>query len=165
MTEDRQRTRLYAAEDLVARILDRSAEHPIVEVAGSRVTLPVERRFGDTDGVQRYVDALLDLEWVRRRWARASVPIAVRARRGAGRAHYEWAGAVMAVPESETGGSWALRELVVLHEVAHHLGPADEASHGPTFAGRLLDLVDGIIGPEVSLLLRVAFADEGVRVG
>jgi putative metallohydrolase (TIGR04338 family) len=162
---DTQRIRLYAAEDLVARLLDRSTDHPVVEVAGSHLTLPAERRFGDIAAVQRYVDAVLDLDWVRRRWPRAELPMRVRQRRGARRAHYQWLGFVLAVPAPEDGGRWALRELVILHEIAHHLGPIDDPTHGPAFAGRLLDLVEEIIGPEVALLLRVSFADEGVSVG
>jgi putative metallohydrolase (TIGR04338 family) len=162
---DTQRVRLYAAEDLVARILDRSVDHPVIEVAGSRLTLPAERRFGDIVAVQRYVDAVLGLDWVRNRWPRAEFPVRVRERRGASRAHYQWLGFVLAVPPPGEGGRWALRELVVLHEIAHHLGPVEEPAHGPAFAGRLLELVGEIIGPEVALLLRVSFADEGVTVG
>lgn len=165
MEPDAQRSRLYAVEDLVARILDRAAEHPVVEVAGSHLTLPVERRFGDIAAVQRYVDAVLALGWVRDRWPRAALPVIVRERRGAARAHYQWAGSVLAVPTPENGGRWALREMVVLHELAHHLGPADEPGHGPAFAGRMLGLVEEIIGPEVALLLRVTFSDAGVTVG
>ncbi len=74
MTLDDQRSRVYAAEDLAARILDRSAEHPVLEVAGSRITLPVERRFGDVAAVQRYADAVLDLDWVRVRWPTGGPP-------------------------------------------------------------------------------------------
>ena len=165
MTLDDQRSRVYAAEDLAARILDRSAEHPVLEVAGSRITLPVERRFGDVAAVQRYADAVLDLDWVRVRWPRADHRLRVRERRGASRAHYEREAGVLAVPAPEAGGRWALRELVILHEIAHHLGDSDEPAHGPAFAGRLVELVDEIIGPEVALLLRVSFADEGVVLG
>ncbi len=57
---------------------------------------------------------------VRRRWP-AAEPLAVRARRGTTAAHYEYDGdlATIAVPDRHT--TWALRELVVLHEIAHHL--------------------------------------------
>lgn len=165
METDAQRSRLYAAEDLVARILDRATDHPVIEVAGSHLTLPVERRFGDIPAVQRYADAVLALTWVRHRWPRAACPVMVRERQGASRAHYQWAGSVLAVPAPADGGRWALRELVILHELAHHLGPVEDPGHGPAFAGRMLDLVEGIIGPEVALLLRVNFSDTGVTVG
>lgn len=156
---------MYEAEHLVQRIFDRAADHPAVEVAGSTVVLPPERKFGDLAGVQRFVDAVLQLPWVSARWPRAGVPVAVRARAGTSRAHYERPGAVIAVPV-ERPGRWALRELVVLHELAHHLAPDDsEVDHGPEFTGRLVELVGGTVGPEAALLLRVTYGDVGVRVG
>lgn len=162
---DRQRSRVYEAENLVHRLLDRSAEHPVVEIAGSRLTLPPERRFGDITAVQTYVDRVLALTWVRRAWPRATGPVRVRERAGASRAHYERTGATIAVPTHRTGGGWALRELVVLHELAHHLAPDDEVAHGGAFVSRLLDLVDGVVGPEAALLLRITMHDTGVRIG
>ncbi|GGL93446.1 TIGR04338 family metallohydrolase [Nakamurella endophytica] len=160
---DRWRSRVYEAQHLVGRIFDRSAGFPVVEVAGSRVTVPVERHFGDVAGVQRYVDGVLQLNWVTVRWPRAGLPVRVRERRGQQRAHYEWASATIAVP---VAGRWALRELVLLHEIAHHLGdPPPEPPHGPGFTGRFVELVDGVVGPEAGLLLRVTLADQGVPVG
>ncbi len=166
-----QRQAVYAAEELVGRILDRSATTPVVEVAGSRLTLPPERHFADLDAVQRYVDAVLGLEWVRRRWpAAASRPVTVRERRGMTKAHYEHESATIAVPIRGRQARWALRELVVLHEIAHHLGAegsggGHDIGHGSTFAARLVELVDGVVGSEVALLLRVTFADVGVSMG
>jgi putative metallohydrolase (TIGR04338 family) len=166
MTTDTQRGRVYDAEALVRRIFDRSAEYPIVDVAGSHVTLPPERKFATLESVQRYVDAVLALNWVGARWPRASVPIAVRARAGQTRAHYERLTGVVAVPLHHGGQAWALRELVVLHEVAHHLADdADEPAHGADFAGRMVDLVGGIVGDEAAFLLRVTLLDSGAAVG
>lgn len=169
---DRQRAAVYAAEEQVGRILARAAEFPVVEIAGSHLAVPAERRFGDVASVQHYVDRVLGLNWVRETWPRAAArPLRVRARRGAAKAHYEPAGAadaVVALPVA--GDGWAMRELVVLHELAHHLGCADaeqgdDLTHGPAFTGRLLALVEGIIGAEATLLLRVALADQGVQPG
>ncbi|WP_420123423.1 TIGR04338 family metallohydrolase [Nakamurella sp.] len=162
---DRQRSRVYEAENLVHRLLDRSVDHPVVEIAGSRLTLPPERRFADIASVQTYLDRVLGLDWIRRSWPRAADPVRVRERAGGARAHYERAGATIAVPTHRTGGGWALRELVVLHELAHHLAPDDEVPHGGPFVGRLLDLVDGVVGPEAALLLRITMLDTGVRIG
>ena len=61
---DRQRARVYDAENLVHRIFDRSADFPVIEVAGSRLTLPVERHFATIESVQTYVDAVLALATV-----------------------------------------------------------------------------------------------------
>lgn len=162
---DSQRGKVYGAEHLVHRIFDRSADYPLVEIAGSRLTLPPERRFGSIESVQSYVDRVLALNWVRVSWPRAGVPVRVRERAGTTQAHYERTGAIMAVPGFRSGSGWALRELVILHELAHHLADAREPAHGGRFVDRLLTLVDGVIGAEAALLLRVTLLDCGVRIG
>lgn len=166
MSMDGQRSRVYDAEALVRRIFDRSADYPVVDVAGSHVTLPPERKFAALDSVQRYVDAVLALTWVRARWPRASIAITVRARAGQTRAHYERLPAVIAVPLHQGGHAWALRELVLLHEIAHHLADdADEPAHGADFTGRLVELVGSIVGEEAAFLLRVTLLESGAVVG
>ncbi|MFI8971598.1 TIGR04338 family metallohydrolase [Nocardia asteroides] len=165
---DSQRAKVYDAEQLVRGVFDRAQEfgHRTVEVYGSQLTLPVERRFASVESVQTYVDRVLALNWVRAQWDRAGVPVRVRARAGAAAAHYEPAEAVLAVPLHTGATAWALRELVILHELAHHLAPVpDEAAHGPEFCTRYAELVDGVIGPEAALLIRASFAGCGVRFG
>jgi putative metallohydrolase (TIGR04338 family) len=115
--------------------------------------------------VQTYVEKVLALNWVRSGWPRAAVPVTVRERAGATQAHYERAGAVIAVPGHRSGTGWALRELVILHELAHHLADGDDPTHGGAFVDRLLALVDGVIGPEAMLLMRITMLDNGVRIG
>lgn len=151
------------------RMFDRAEEFGArtVELHGSHLTLPIERKFASVGSVQEYVDRVLALNWVRARWVRAEAPLTVRARAGAAAAHYETGRGVLAVPLHTGGTAWALRELVILHELAHHLEPpgADYAPHGPQFCTRYLELVDGIIGPEAALLLRATLHDCGARVG
>ncbi|WP_405178805.1 TIGR04338 family metallohydrolase [Nocardia sp. NBC_01377] len=166
---DTQRAKVYDAERLVRAMFDRADESGsrTVEIHGSGITLPIERRFASVESVQVYADKVLALNWIRAQWDRASFPIRVRSRAGAAAAHYEAAGAVLAVPLHTGGTAWALRELVVLHELAHHLEPAAVAlaSHGPEFCTRYVELVDGVIGPEAALVLRTALLGCGVRFG
>lgn len=162
---DYQRSRVYEGEHLIHRIFDRSVDYPVVEVAGSRLTLPVERKFAAIEDVQRYVDKVLALEWVRQDWKRAEVPVIVAERRGHKQAEYLRFASVMAVPAHQSRSSWALRELVILHELAHHLADDIEIAHGPSFVDRLITLFGGIIGPEAAFLTRVTMLDVGVRVG
>jgi putative metallohydrolase (TIGR04338 family) len=158
---DPQRARVYEAEGVLARMIDRRDDFPIAAAFGSRVAVPDDRKFGDIDSVQRYVDAVLALGWVHRSApARAALPVRVRARGGATKAEYEFATHTIAVPPHRVGGRWAMRELVVLHEVAHHL--ADEPGHGPGFVGTFLQLVEELIGAEAGFLLRSALQDVGV---
>jgi putative metallohydrolase (TIGR04338 family) len=154
---DTQRAKVYAAEEFVRTLFDRAAEHGnrVVDFFGTQLTLPPEGRFATAAAVQRYVDDVLAHVGTDR-------PLTVRARRGATAAHYERGddGATIAVPDSRT--SWALRELVVLHEIAHHLSDA-EPPHGPEFVATFCELADAVMGPEVAHILRVVYAKEGVR--
>jgi putative metallohydrolase (TIGR04338 family) len=87
------------------------------------------------------------------------VPVRVRARAGATKAEYEALTNTIAVPNHRVGGGWAMRELVVLHELAHHL--ASSTDHGPRFVTMLVTLVEELVGPEAGFLLRSALVDAG----
>jgi len=132
----------------VRTLFDRVYEHGngTVEFFGANITLPPEARFASVDSV---------------RWP-AAEPLTVRGRRGVTAAHYEYDGnlATIAVPDRRT--TWALRELVVLHEIAHHVCRAEPA-HGPEFVATFCELTDAVMGPEVGHVLRVVYAKEGVR--
>ena len=145
-------------------MFDRAAEHgsPAIEFFGTQLTLPPEGRFGSVASVQRYVDDVLALPAVRQKWPEVS-PLRVRARRAATAAHYEThdGAGVIAVPDRDTA-DWAMRELVVLHEVAHHLCRAQPA-HGAEFVATMCRLTELVMGPELGHVLRVVYAKEGVR--
>lgn len=159
---DSRRGRVYSAEQQVARLLDRAADGAsTVDFFGSTLTLPVERRFADLASVRRWVDAVLALPEVRARWADAPA-CGVRARRGVSRAHYEPPGTI-AVPQA---GRWAMRELVLCHELAHHLtfhaaAGAHDPGHGRAFVDTYVSLVGLVIGAEVALLLRAGLDQAG----
>ena len=162
---DAQRAGVYAAEQFVRTLFDRAAEHTSrsVDFFGESITLPPEARFASVESVQRYVDEVLSLPAVAAIRCGAG-PLMVRARRSTTAAHYEKAGAVavIAVPE-RTGGAWAMRELVVLHEVAHHLCDPAAAAHGPGFVATFCSLATAVMGPEAGHVLRVVYAKQGVK--
>ena len=157
-TADPQRALVYEAEQTLATMIDRRLDFPVVSAFGSRVTLPDDRKFGDLDSVQRYLDAVLALDWVA-----SPRPVRVRARAGATKAEYEFATSMIAVPPHRVGGRWAMRELVILHELAHHLSQA--ADHGPAFTTSFLELVTELVGAEAGFLLRSGWLAAGVAVG
>ena len=154
---DTQRAKVYAAEEFVRTLFDRAAErgNHVVDFFGAQLTLPPEGRFATVAAVQGYVDDVLA-------HVGAGRPLTVRPRRGVTAAHYERDGdsATIAVPDRRS--SWALRELVVLHEIAHHLCDA-EPPHGAEFVATFCDLAATVMGPEVAHVLRVVYAKEGVR--
>ena len=161
-SRDVQRTRVYAAEQFVRTLFDRAGQHSrrAIDFFGEQITLPPEGRFASVESVQRYVDEVLSLPAVTQQWpGRAGVR--VRARKAASAAHYENSGdvAVIAVPARE---QWALRELVVLHEIAHHLCGGGGPAHGPRFVATFCALAEAVMGPEAGHVLRVVYAKEGV---
>ncbi|WNG82285.1 TIGR04338 family metallohydrolase [Mycobacterium sp. ITM-2016-00316] len=155
---DSQRVKVYAAEEFVRTLFDRVAQHGngSIDFFGTALTLPPEARFASVESVRRYVDDVLAMPAVRERWPGAG-QLAVRARRGQTAAHYE--SGTIAVPAGDS--TWALREMVVLHEIAHHLaGPG--APHGREFVGAMTELAGWVMGPEVQHVLRVIYSKEGV---
>jgi len=161
---DTQRAKVYAAEEFVRTLFDRAAErgNRVVDFFGTQLTLPPEGRFASAQSVQRYIDDVLAHPAVRAHWPAAGA-LTVRTRRGTSAAHYEFSddlGATIAVPDRRS--TWALRELVMLHEVAHHLSNA-EPPHGPEFVATFCELAEVVMGPEVGHVLRVVYAKEGVR--
>lgn len=150
-TRDSQRSAVYAAEGLVRSLLDTQHDIPTTRLAGSTVTIPQERRWADLQSLQEYV-------------SRLAPGVRVREREGQDKAHYERATATIAVPTRRTrtrSTPWAMRQLVVLHEIAHHRAPG---GHGPEFCAAFLDLVGQEMGPEAEFLLRVTYLESGVRI-
>lgn len=140
---DSQRQRVYDAEEFLANIYDRvAAAGNMVNIMGVSLTLPPEAKFASIASVQHYCDQVTDMLGVAR--------VQVRSRRGDTKAHY--CRGEIAAPDR--GDRWAMRELVVLHELAHHVtGPAHR--HSPIFVGVLTDLLSRVMGPEVGLALRL----------
>lgn len=139
--------RLYEAEDSLLFMLD----HPgPVQFLGSSLTLPVERRFGDLDGVRRYLS-----EVRRREWGHPDVPAPkVRLRKGHTRA--TWEAGTIALPDGTGARGWAMREVVVLHEYAHHVTwhQKQVTGHGDAFQSIYVDLIGNAVGPEAAFVLQ-----------
>ncbi|HEX2616636.1 MAG TPA: TIGR04338 family metallohydrolase [Flavobacteriales bacterium] len=150
---DTQRERVYQAEFRL-RDLFATAErigNPTVELDGIRLTLPPEARFASVESMQSYCDRVTTMV--------AASPVRVRERKGDAHAHY--AGGEIAVPTF--GTRWAMREVVVLHELAHHLAIGER--HGPGFVATFNDLLARVMGPEVGLAYRILCTHEGVKEG
>jgi len=171
---------VYAAEDLFAGWLDQARDDPGTPLriaVGATVTSfepETEPRFTDPSHVQEFVDRVrAHLLAAGSRYLdstgldRATVPVAVRARRGHTRAHYEYdelpARGVIAIPPREVGGAWSLRAAVVLHELAHHL--AGPVGHGPAFRTTFLRLLEDIGMPVLADLLHTAYRLHGLDTG
>ncbi len=175
--DDPDRRSTYAAEDLVAAWLD--AVDPDTGEVGAglgpdgrttRVFVPeAEPRFGDPADVGTFVDHVM--ERLRRRAkelgtgyrGRESAPVDVVAFPGWTKATYR--DGTVFLPRRETGGAWALRGLVVLHELAHHLNTGDGAiidAHGEGFRRTFVQLLGDIGWSEISAMLGAAYEEIGL---
>ncbi len=160
-TADFGRASLYAAESQVGRLMDTFPALKPVTLFGSEIVFPVEQKFSDLQDLTHYISEVLQKSSVVERFGIHPAP-AVRERRGQTKAHYDYNARTIAVPMQST---WALRELVVLHELAHYLVHCTVPSaqpHGAEFASAFHFLVQELLGTEVAWLLSVAFTDAGV---
>ena len=154
---------MYAAEDQWSSVLDRGGS---VDFFGSRLDVTAQRRFGDIDSIRRYVEAVLALPAIASRYPRVGA-VVVRERAGQSRAHYEAHTSTIAIPMKST---WAARESVILHEVAHHLVGSTKQStstrhqwHGVSFRQAMCLLAQVVLGAEAALLLRAGYEEAGLR--
>lgn len=150
---DSQISKIYSAEQRLSQIYDRVVEsgNPVVDLDGITLTLPPEAKFASIESIQRYCDQVTSMM--------DTYPVRVRERRGEKSAHYECPN-VIAVPDVK----WALRELVVLHELSHHIAGL-HCAHGPVFADTFIELAGQVMGPEAGLALRVLYDHAGAEVG
>lgn len=163
---DRQRARVYRAEDAWAARLDTARRGaPLATVGGSAVLLPAEVRFGSLAAASSYAEAVLSRPAVLALAGRIPPPD-LRPRRGQRSAHWEPPG-VIALPVPRHGEPWALRESVLLHELAHHVGETTglTAGHRAPYPALLLAIVQAVLGEEAAFALRVAYGEEDVEVG
>jgi putative metallohydrolase (TIGR04338 family) len=163
---DAQRSRVYRAEDDWAARLDAARQGAaLASVGGSNLLLPSELRFGTLVAAATYADHVLGLpEVVAVAGALASPEL--RPRRGQRAAHWEVPG-VIALPVPPHGEPWALRESVLLHELAHHVGETTgrTTGHRAPFPAMVLLLVQAALGEEAAFALRVAYGESDVEVG
>lgn len=160
MIRDSQKERLYETERLLRSIYDSSVEHrnPQVTIEGVRLTLPPEGKYADIASLQTYCDKVCDL------MGAPHVRVEEhRLKAGRANAFYQSFGRRLVVPNGRN--RWALRELVVLHELAHHLTPLSYAAHGPEFVANYITLLERAMGPEAGLACRLVYAANGVKEG
>ncbi len=169
----------YAAEDLVADWLDAvSPSSGEVHVTlrhpghnGRVIYRPeTEPRFGHPREAEAFVSHVMNrLQAQAREFGsnyrrREQRPVRVQQGRGIIKATYQ--NDVIFLPARERGGAWALRGLVVLHELAHHLNTGVNGtiidSHGEGFRTTLLQLTEDIGWVEIARMLRDAFRESGL---
>ena len=142
---DSQRQKLYAAE---------------------RWTRVRSKMFKDLRGVRKYTKRVLKHKWFKQRWPHI-VYINVRKIRCDSNAHGWYAGGgVVAIQIPKA--MWAMKEVVVLHEIAHGIteyefGVNKTAWHGREFAKIFASLVQHYMGTEAGQELRTSYRKHRVK--
>jgi putative metallohydrolase (TIGR04338 family) len=144
----------YDAEHALTFVLSNGGTY---EFFGSKLTLPVEAKFGRIEDIERYIARVydhLDLP---------GDPPKVKEKYGNRTAHYSPLTKTISIPRQT---EWAMRETVVLHELAHHLTPDDTVNggHGDRFCSCLVWLITRCIAPEAGLILSAEYGERGVHV-
>jgi putative metallohydrolase (TIGR04338 family) len=158
--KDVDRVKVYRAEQQVASALSTSSGN--FDFFGSKLYVQPETTFEAIEQIQCYVETVLSN--YSKRTDRQIVGVKVRQRKGNQEAHYEFDTKTIAIP---TTANWAMRELVILHEVAHHITwqtSSRVAAHGAEFLQTYLELVAAELSAETNLLLRAAFDAQGLRI-
>lgn len=109
--------RIYEAEYVLQKTFDRYWEGTEIIIHGVPVVLPRERKFVHVSEVQQYVQDFLRDPGVIKKYGLLP-QVKVRDRKGERAAHYDTVRNEIAIP---CQAAWACRELVVLHELAHHV--------------------------------------------
>lgn len=154
---DSQKSKVYASEHRLQAAIDMADQTGVrtFEACGSTFEIPVEYKFKSVEDVQHYCDRALATIG----FDGPTVKV-VNAHANQSKAHH--IAGTIALPDRAVE-SWAWREVVVLHELAHYIAPAG-TQHGPDFCGVLIRLVTDIIGPEMGFLLRLTYLENGVKV-
>lgn len=146
---DSDRAKVYSAEQSVRDILDCVGQ--TVRLHGSTIAVPMERKFGNIESIQTYVDQVL---------SHIGKPcgITVRKRKGNMAAHYETRSNVIAIPDT----SFGRRESTVLHEVSHALSCGE--GHNEVFRTKHVELVKAVMGFEAAFILQSAYFQVGLNL-
>lgn len=147
---DTQRQKVYNAQSVLI-------EKDLTSVIGARIlhSAPKVKSTGNVTitACQAYVDNIAGRAWFQRRWGTRRFTMLHKVH---GQANYGGDGRITLPP-------WARNEVIILHEMAHSLIPADAAWHGPEFASILLFLVERVLGKDAKAMLLAEFRTRRVR--
>lgn len=145
---DTQTSRVYGSERELRRWLE--VQNP-----------PVEARFPDIPSAQRYVDDVLARPWPEYHGVSGS-KVTVVGRHSVGTAHY-WSSRIElpVVGHDVDDRRWALREIVLLHEIAHHFVGVEQG-HNANWVMAMLLLTSQHMGMDIAKRLFRIYSEKGV---
>ena len=161
---DRNANKVYQVEFALRDILDVCSEgdNTYRGIAGMQLTMPVEYKFGEFDHIQRYANAVIRDYNGRHDTQHKKVRVVEGRKSLHKKAYYTHGMGRITLPQRDSG-SWAWRQTVVLHEIAHHLAPCP--GHGVEFAEVMLDLLENYVGLQAGLVYVILLDKEGITIG
>lgn len=155
-----QQDRLYRAGYHLNTYFDNIliTENPVITIDDVKLTMPVETRFTSLKSIREYLADVCALDTLAH-FPRAAVKVKVGYHDDSTRAVYTYKNRLISMPSPPN--EWAMRELVVLHELTHHFTIGE--GHGPYFAGSFLDVLGRVMGPEVEIAQRLLYDRYEVR--
>ena len=153
---------VYGAEFFLRDALDVAGEGDgTFELRGMHLTMPTEYKFGELDHIQRYVNAVIKDYNLSTGSNHKPVWVVEGRANLRKKAYYKTGQGEIVLPKRDKG-SWAWRQVVVLHEVAHHLTSGH--GHDEVFASCLAHLLEEHIGPEAGLVYRVMLDKNNIKI-
>ena len=136
-----------------------------VEFMGVELHLAQERWFSSTEDIEKYLGGCYRSKWYKRVCPVSLRPVVITVKTHAAhfQANYDYDATMRFPPFPRIGVNEMHRELVVLHELAHHVTPLKYPGHGAEFAGNFLYMVQQKLGPEYGALLTSAYAAHKVE--
>lgn len=158
-------TEFYDFQEDFLESMDDFGRSEITEIQafGSTWTISNERKFETINEVQVYVDALISSTSFQSAFPNLKKRILVKASKKTDKVieadAWSHSRTLIEIPEhSGTWRSWAMRELIVLHEVAHCVTPKRDG-HGENFRKTYFDLLSFVYGGSFSGYARTSLWD------
>jgi hypothetical protein len=145
----------YTAEQQVRELMDMAVEVEdwTFDFHGYTMQLPQERKFASLESIRSYVNAVCNLSQVRARFPGRGTPKV---------AEHDYIDIASYTHHDETinirthkDSKWQQRELIVLHELAHHMAKGD--GHGPEWRGAFVFLIDECMGRQMAMVMGEQF--------
>jgi putative metallohydrolase (TIGR04338 family) len=152
---DNQKSAVYSAEQQLRWVYDVS-KGGTAEVGGVALQLESETQFTSLKDIQAYLDLVHVHPGVIARFGQFG-RVFIRERKGDRFAHYS--NGVIAI--NSAGRGWGMRELVVIHELAHHYSPA--RGHGPQFTDTFVTLLEILVGSQAALAMHILQRESGAK--
>jgi len=149
--------------------LDRASDDDnwTIDLFGSTFPLPQERKFGSIESIELFLKRVAMLSSIQDEYPGVKGPKVDPSKKSANGAYPSWSqynpgSETIFIPPHGGGISNQMRELVALHEMAHHVTKV--GSHSPKFLKGYHLLIGEVMDPTFAALHKMCVLDAGGKV-